>query len=34
MRNVFKVFRRDAKRIWTNVVALVVIMGLAVIPSL
>lgn len=34
MRNIFKVFRRDARRIWTNVVALVVIMGLAVIPSL
>lgn len=34
MSNIFKIFHRDAGRIWTNVVALVVIMGLAVIPSL
>lgn len=34
MRNVFKIFRRDAEKIWSNVVAVVVIMGLSVLPSL
>ena len=34
MRKVFKVFRRDAEKIWSNVVAVVVIMGLSVLPSL
>lgn len=34
MRNIFKIFMQDAKRIYTNVVAVVVIMGLAVIPCL
>ena len=34
MRNIFRIFRYDARRLYTNVVAVVVIMGLAVIPSL
>ncbi|MDD6194153.1 MAG: YhgE/Pip domain-containing protein [Lachnospiraceae bacterium] len=34
MRNIFRVFTSDAKRLATNVVAVVVIMGLSVIPSL
>lgn len=34
MRNIFKIFISDAKRILKNVVAVVVIMGLSVIPSL
>lgn len=34
MKNIFKIFFLDAKRIGTNVVALVVIMGLSVLPSL
>ena len=34
MRKVFKIFRRDAGRIWSNVVAVVVVMGLCVLPSL
>lgn len=32
--NIIRIFASDARRIWTNVVALVVILGLAVIPSL
>ena len=34
MRNIFRIFIQDARRLYTNVVAVVVIMGLAVIPSL
>lgn len=34
MRNIFKIFISDAKRILKNVVAVVVIMGLSIIPSL
>ena len=34
MRNIIRIFASDAKRIATNVVAVVVIMGLAVIPCL
>ncbi len=34
MRNIFKIFLTDAKRLSTNVVAVVVIMGLSVIPCL
>ncbi len=34
MRNIFRIFAHDARRLYTNVVAVVVIMGLAVIPSL
>ena len=34
MKNIFKVFTSDAKRLATNVVAVVVIMGLSVIPCL
>lgn len=34
MKNVFKIFLTDAKRLSTNVVATVVIIGLAIIPSL
>lgn len=34
MKNVFRIFIHDARRLYTNVVAVVVIMGLAVIPSL
>ncbi|MBE5899572.1 MAG: YhgE/Pip domain-containing protein [Lachnospiraceae bacterium] len=34
MKNIFRIFMHDAKRLYTNVVAVVVIMGLAVIPSL
>ena len=34
MKNVFKVFWNDAKHVGRNVVALVVVMGLAVLPSL
>lgn len=34
MRNIFKIFITDAKRISTNVVAVVVIMGLSILPSL
>ena len=34
MRNIFKIFMTDAKRLSTNVVAVVIIMGLAVIPCL
>ena len=34
MRNIFKIFMTDAKRLSSNVVAVMVIMGLAIIPSL
>ncbi len=34
MRNIIRIFTSDVKRLATNVVAVVVIMGLAVIPSL
>ena len=34
MKNILRIFRYDARRLYTNVVAVVVIMGLAVIPSL
>ena len=34
MRNIIRVFISDARRLATNVVAVVVIIGLAVIPSL
>lgn len=34
MKNVFKVFLSDAKRLSTNVVAIVIIMGLSIIPAL
>ena len=34
MKNIFMIFITDFKRIKTNVVAIVVIMGLVVIPSL
>lgn len=34
MRNIFKIFLSDARRISKNVVAVVVIMGLSIIPSL
>lgn len=34
MRNIFKIFISDAKRLSRNVVAVVVIMGLSIIPSL
>lgn len=32
MKNIFKIFISDVKRIFQNVVAVVVIMGLCVIP--
>lgn len=32
--NIIRIFASDAKRLWTNVVAIVVIIGLSVIPSL
>ncbi|WP_297519017.1 YhgE/Pip domain-containing protein [uncultured Clostridium sp.] len=34
MRNVFKVFKRDIKSIFTNPIALLIIVGLCIIPSL
>lgn len=34
MKNIFKIFWADAKRLSTNVVAVVVVMGLSIIPSL
>ena len=34
MKNIFKIFISDMKRIFQNVVAVVVIMGLCVIPCL
>ena len=34
MMNIIRIFTSDAKRLATNVVAMVVIMGLAVIPCL
>ncbi len=34
MRNIIRIFASDAKRLYTNVVAVVVIIGLSVIPSL
>ena len=34
MKNIFRVFANDWKRIGRNVVALVVVMGLSVLPSL
>lgn len=34
MKNIIKIFIMDAKRLGTNVVALVVIMGLSILPSL
>lgn len=34
MRNIFKVFATDVKRIGNNVVAVVIIMGLSILPSL
>lgn len=34
MRNIIRIFTSDAKRLATNVIAVVVIMGLSVIPSL
>lgn len=34
MKNIFKVFLVDAKRITTNVVAIVIVMGLCIIPAL
>jgi putative membrane protein len=34
MKNSLKIFRADAKRLSTNVVAVVIIMGLSIIPSL
>lgn len=34
MRNIFRIFLNDVKRISTNVVAVVVIMGLSILPSL
>ena len=34
MKNIIKVFLNDCKHIGRNVVALVVVMGLAVLPSL
>ena len=34
MRNIIRIFVSDVKRLATNVVAVVVIMGLSVIPSL
>ena len=34
MRNIFKIFRSDLRRLSTNVVAVVVIVGLSIIPSL
>lgn len=34
MKNIFRIFRADVKRLSTNVVAVVIIMGLSVIPSL
>lgn len=34
MRNIFKIFFADVKRISTNVVAVVVILGLCILPSL
>ena len=34
MHNIIRVFLSDARRLSTNVVAMVVIMGLAVIPCL
>ena len=34
MKNIFKIFISDVKRIFQNVVAVVVIMGLCVIPCL
>ena len=34
MRNIIRIFTSDAKRLATNVVAVVMIIGLTVIPSL
>ncbi len=34
MRNIWKIFQRDLKRISTNVIALIVIMGITVVPCL
>ncbi len=34
MKNIFKIFQCDAKRLATNVVALVIVMGLSIIPAL
>ena len=34
MKNVFKIFKRDIKKITTNWVALVVVIGLIILPSL
>ena len=34
MKNIFKIFSRDAKKIAGNVVALVIVMGLSIIPAL
>lgn len=34
MRNIWKIFRRDIKRIRSNVIAMIVIMGITVVPCL
>ena len=34
MKNVFRVFRMDARRLGSNVVAVVIVMGLSIIPAL
>lgn len=34
MRNIFRIFWRDARRVSSNVVALVLVMGLSILPSL
>ena len=34
MRNIWEIFRRDIKRIKNNVIAMIVIMGITVVPCL
>ena len=34
MKNIFRIFYRDFKRVSTNVVAVVIVIGLSIIPSL
>ena len=34
MKNIWEIFRRDIKRIKNNVIAMIVIMGITVVPCL
>ena len=34
MKNVFKIFKRDLKRLSRNAIALVIVIGISVIPAL